>query len=363
MSKHSSQIQKTDLEISSYESYDGHSAVMTFIDPVTKIQGFISFYRTHPVYPAFGATRIWNYHSLREGLEDSLRLAKTMMYKNAMAGTYYGGAKGVLVADMTALSPEKRKGLLERYAHFVNFLGGYLVTGADVGMSPDDVKVMKEICKKYIVGTKVDPVQHTVNGLISCLKEALNEVYGTPDIEGRSFAIQGAGKTGSLLMDHLYGKAKKIYITDINKASVDRLMKKHPNIIYVDPQDIYKQKVDVFSPCALGGILNENTLKMLQADIVLGTANDQLADRSIGKKLHMMGILYGPDYVVNGGGVMSVIHEYENSRIQKKELADKVDSIGDTLKKVISHSKKHSLSMIESADQMAEKVIKKNYAI
>jgi len=352
-------LSTTDLQVTSYDGYDNHSVVAFFVDPETNIQGFVSFYRMNLKYPAFGATRIWNFPTLHDGLEDSLRLAKTMMYKNAMAGTPYSGAKGVLVSGK--LSPQKRKKLLIKYARFVSFLGGRFITGADVGVNIADVKLMKTVSNDYIVGVKVNPVEHTVNGLLSALDSAVFEVFGTKDLSNRTIAVQGVGKTGRLLVDRLHDKVKSIYISDINEKEIHSIPRKYKNVQAVIPEDIHKQKVDIFSPCALGGILNKKTIKSIRAQIILGTANNQLQNDDIATELHRLGIFYAPDYVVNGGGVISVIHEYENKRIFKNILNKRVLLIGKTLKRVIQYSKTHNVSMKKAADVLAERIINKYY--
>ncbi|OGK14801.1 hypothetical protein A3H80_03910 [Candidatus Roizmanbacteria bacterium RIFCSPLOWO2_02_FULL_37_19] len=345
----------SDLHITNYTEYSKHSLVATFIDPLTKIEGFVAFYRLNLKYPAFGATRIWSYHTYKDGLEDALRLAKIMMYKNAMASTPYPGAKSVIVSDK--LSPQKRTGLLKRYAQFINFLSGRFVTGADVGVTSNDVKVMKTVCKDYIVGIKVDPVFYTVKGLLVSLDTALKEVFGSTDLSNKTLAVQGVGKTGALFVHELSKKVKKIYITDIQKQRAKRISARYKNVYSVRPEDIYKQKVDIFSPCALGGILNRTTIKRIKSSIIIGTANNQLESPDIGDKLHAMGVFYAPDYIVNAGGVISVVHEYENKRVFRKDLGHRVERISETLEKVINYSKKRHISNRQAADELAEEII------
>lgn len=345
----------TDLDVMAYKNYDDHSALVTFLDPLTKTQGFIAFYRLNLHHPAFGATRIWDYPSFRDGIEDALQLAKMMMYKNAMAGTPYAGAKGILVTSIT--NPRERRELLMRYAKFVNFLSGKFITGADVGVSPEDVHAMKKISNNYIVGTKVDPVLYTVKGLLIALDIASKEVFGSIDLSNKSIAIQGVGKVGAMLVHALHDKVKTLYIADTRKQGVDELVQLYKNVSAVQPDEILNQKVDIFCPCAMGGVLNARSLKKIRAAVIIGSANNQIDGTEVGDALHKMGIFYAPDYVVNAGGVISVTYEYEHTKIMKKEIAQRVDSVGVNLKKVINYAHKHSMSMSGAADEITEHII------
>lgn len=344
----------TDLNVTIYKNYDKHAALATFIDPPTGAQGFVAFYRLNMDFPAFGATRVWQYPSYRDGVEDALRLAKTMMYKNAMAGTPYGGAKGIIVSSLT--NPSEQRALLLRYARFINFLSGRFITGADVGVSNEDVKAMKKVSKQFIVGTKVDPVLYTVKGLLCGLNIAVKEVFGTEDMSEKTIAIQGVGKVGAKLIQSLHNKVKSIYIADTQKKVVNQYLGLYKNIIVVSPDDIYKQKTDIFCPCAMGGVINSKSIKKIISPLIVGSANNQLENDEIGDKLHQMGIFYAPDYVVNAGGVMSVVYEYEHEKLNKHDLDEQIKKVGTNLQNVINYAHTHNTSMSRAANHLTERM-------
>ncbi|MBI5529983.1 MAG: hypothetical protein HY918_00580 [Candidatus Doudnabacteria bacterium] len=331
------------------KEFDGHRLVSFIYDPKTNLEGFIAIHRGDP---AFGATRICSYQNRTEALRDALRLSKLMSYKAAMAGLKYGGAKSVIILPKQS---QNKNNLLKAYAKKVNLLGGHFITGADVGISADDVKLMRQ-SSPYFIGVNVDPVKYTALGIFYALEESLKEIFGDKSLSNRSFAIQGAGKIGTAFLKHLYGKTKTIYIADSNLQKLKEVKKAFPKVIITSVEDIFKQKVDVLSPCAMGHVLNSETIKQIRAPLIVGGANNQLASPEIGNTLFKQGILYAPDYIVNGGGMISVVSEYENSKINDSKIIKKLDIIPQTLGKVIKKSLQQKLATNIVADRMAEKI-------
>lgn len=318
--------------------------------------GFIAIHRGTKEHPAFGATRIFEYPSITAASNDALRLGRLMSYKNAFASARYGGGKGVIMMtkeDQT--DPHRRALLLSRYAEEVNKLNGVFVTGADVGVGMDDVRLLRAH-SKFIVGLSRDPVFHTVRGVLAALRAALAVRFKDTDMSKYSYSILGAGKVGWGIIAHLsQAGARHIIASDIDPLVLERLRREYPNVLLVSPEELLRASVDVFIPCAMGGVLNEETIAHLKAKVIVGAANNQLADLSIGDQLHASQVLYVPDYVANGGGVMSVINEYE--QCHDEELAEKVSAIEQTVLDILNASAQEDIPPHRIADRIAEERI------
>ncbi|MBU0570250.1 amino acid dehydrogenase [Patescibacteria group bacterium] len=340
--------------VNSLPEFDNHKLVTYFIDKVTGLEGYIAIHRGNRKCPSFGATRFWNYSSKSDALKDVLRLSKMMSYKATMAGLGCGGAKAVIIKNGKTLL--NRRDLFRSYAEKVNYFGGKFVTGADVGVTREDILVMRKV-SPHFVGIKVEPVRFTALGLLYSIEACLKEIYGSENLENRSIAIQGSGKVGSELLNLLYSKIKNIYMTDINEKTLSSVKKNFPKVKIVHSKDIHTKRVDIFSPCALSNCLNQKTIPQLKCKIIVGGANNQLETESDGKLLHKLGILYAPDYVVNAGGLISVYDEYEYGNSKVKRVTEKVKKIGDTLEKIINESKKMRKTTISIADKMAKRTI------
>ena len=341
--------------IENLSDFDDHKLVTFFHSKKHNLKGYIAIHRGNSKYPAFGATRLWNYPDSNSALIDALRLSKTMSRKAALAGLHCGGAKAVILSDGNI---GNRKEFLKSYTEKVNYLGGHFITGADAGISGGDVKMMRRF-SPYIVGVKVDPVRYTGLGILYSIQSCLKSSFGSEKLDDRTFAIQGVGKVGSELLKLIYPSAKKIYITDIDKVVIENVTKRFPAVIVTTPLEIYQKKVDIFSPCALGNCLNKNTVNKLNCEIIVGGANCQLESQEIAYKLHKKGILYAPDYLVNAGGLISVYDEYENNNVSIRRIIKRVKKIKNTMKNIILLSKKENKPTCMIANEMAEKIIKK----
>lgn len=345
------------IQLENLPEFDDHQFLSYIFDTKSNLRVLIALHRVSSKYPAFGATRLWHYQNDHEAIRDVLSLSKTMSYKAALANLPCGGAKAVILNGVTS---SKKELLLKNYARRINILGGKFITGADVGISFDDVKYMRRY-SPFFVGTKFDPVEFTVMGLIQSLKVCLKEVFGNSLLNERTFAIQGAGKTGYGLLKAIYKDAKKVYISDINKKRLYSIKKEFPRVNITSSQAIYEQKVDVFSPCALSKVLNHKTLDKLNCPIIIGSANSQLEDANLGKSLYKKGILYAPDYVVNAGGLISVFNEYDNAQLNKGILLKKIEHIPRTLSKIIDKSKATNKPTNVIADEIGLEVINNNF--
>ncbi len=351
-------MSNSNLSVETLPEFNNHKMVSFIFDKKTGLRGFIAIHKGNLTHRAFGATRLWQYKSEIDGLKDALTLSKTMSYKAALAGLPYGGAKGVLIQPNGTLEKEKKRTLLKTYAHYINYLHGTFITGADVGIDENDVKAMRKE-SSFIVGVNVDPVKFTVIGIFNSIKECLKEVYGNDQLSNRSFAIQGLGKIGIGLLELLYKNNAAIYATDINETRMHAVAKSFPHVHLVKPDEIYTQHIDVFSPCALSNCLNSKTFVKLRCKMVVGGANSQLENSTIGEKLSSRGILYAPDYIVNAGGLISVVDEYEYTKHNEDRILNRVKKIPLTVRKVIQESKKLHKPTNIIADAMAEKIISK----
>ena len=338
--------------------FDNHALVSFAEDEATGLRAVIAVHRANPAVPSFGATRLWHYASDIEGVKDSLRLSRLMSYKAALAGLNCGGAKGVILAPKEGISEDGRTKLIESYASRVNLLGGKFVTGTDVGIRQADLDTMRKVSRS-IIGFNDNSTEFTAIGVFESVKAALQEVFGSPELKGRSFAIQGLGKIGGGLLAFLYdsvGETGKIYVSDIDAEQVKKIKEKYPRVIPVSPEEIDAQEVDVFSPCALSGAINNKSVSRIKAKIVAGGANNQLADEASGDALHAHKILYVPDYVANAGGLIAVFDEYQNTAYDRARVAQAVQHIPDTLRKIFAESRASGLAPDRVANALAEKI-------
>jgi len=335
------------------EEFDNHRLISFVYDPKTQLRGFIAIHRGGSI-PAFGATRFWHYAEESLALKDAIRLARLMSYKSAMAGLAYGGAKGVIFAAEN-YTPEEKENLIRAYAKKVNMLGGSFVTGSDVGLNDDDVKIMAQE-STYIVGTECDPVKYTVRGVYAGILESLKSVFGTDSLRGRTIAIQGLGKTGWGLLELVAKDAEKVHVFDIDEKKVKAAKEKFPNVVPVSEEELISLTVDIFSPCALGGTVSLSNAEKLQCKIIAGSANNQLENQEAGRKLFEKGILYAPDYIINAGGLIAVVDEYDNHGTDEERVMKQVERIRPTLAKVLAKSKEDARPVSDVADEIAESI-------
>ncbi len=333
--------------------FDNHRLITFLYDTESDLRGYIAIHRGGISRPAFGATRLWYYNYEIEALRDTLKLSKMMSYKAALAGLRYGGGKGVIISSPTSL--KNKNLLLKSYARRVNYLGGNFITGTDVGLNKRDLKLMlKET--SFMVGVTANPEEFTALGLFYSIQACLREIFDSEEIEKRSFAIQGLGKVGVELLKLIYKDSAKIFIADIDEARVKAVKKMFPKVRTVRASEIHKQPVDVYSPCALSNSLNDKRIASLRCRIIVGSANNQLENDYIGELLYKLGILYAPDYVVNAGGLISAIDEFENISFSSRRTRKKVANIKNTLQRILIKSRRIHKAPNLVANEMAEKI-------
>ena len=302
---------------------------------------------------ALGGTRIRNYSSFEEGLEDVLRLSEGMTYKSAISEVGFGGGKSVIFLKD---EKDKTEDLLEAYGEAVNILNGKYICAEDMGCTTKDVMVIKRKTK-FIVGlphekSSGDPGRFTAWGIIKGMQATLKKLYGTDDFTNRKIAIQGLGNVGEFLIDQLFFLGADLIITDINNEKLQKLSRIY-SAKAVKPDEIYSQECDIFSPCAMGGILNEKTINQLRCKSVCGSANNQLLKREDGDLLKAKNILYSPDFVINAGGLINVSIELEKNGYCAKRSKAKIDKIYDEILKIYEISEKNGISTNDAAIKLA----------
>ena len=339
------------------KEFDNHEMVIAVTDTETKLRGYIAIHNTN-LGPAIGGTRLQKYSSEEAALRDVLNLSKAMSYKCALAGLPLGGGKGVIIHEETA----DRDMLLASYAKMVEKLSGLFRTGTDMGILDDDVKKMSRHTQHMLGVSKADRGDLTTSkmaalGVYYCIKTALVHAYGSDSLQGRTIGVKGVGKLGSELVRLLHSEGAKIVVADINEQPVKTILRKYPGSIAVSPGEIHKQKLDVYSPCALGGELTMKVIKELRTKIIVGGANNQLASDAVGDKLFEMGILYAPDYITNAGGLIYVADELEKDGFHKQRVMDRVKHIQGTLQQVLSVSDRQKIATHRIANELGLKRI------
>ena len=293
-----------------------HEQVVFCQDHRTGLKAIIGIYST-ALGPALGGTRFYPYASEDEALADVLRLSTAMAYKNALAGLDHGGGKAVIIGDPAQLKTEP---LLRAYGRFVASLGGRYVTACDVGTRSEDMDIIARECR-YVTGRTTanggagDSSVLTALGVMHGMRAAAEHAWGSTSLRGRTVGVEGVGKVGHRLVDHLVEAGAEVVICDVSEGAIEAVRARHPEVRAVaDVDALIAEKLDVLAPCALGGTLTDRAVNTLTAAIVCGAANNQLAHQGIEKLLADRGILYAPDYVVNSGGVIQVADEL--ARIQ-----------------------------------------------
>lgn len=306
--------------------------------------------------PALGGLRIWNYESEEAALNDALRLARGMTYKNAAAGLNLGGGKAVIIGDP---KKDKHPDLLRALAKNINGLNGRYITAEDVGSTVEDMDIIKTVTN-HVVGTSPgtgssgDPSPVTAYGIYKGMKASAMAAYGSDSLAGKVIAVQGVGNVAFKLCEYLHEEGASLIVTDINDDAVRRAVEKF-NAKAVGPSEIYDVDCDIYAPCALGATLNKNTIPRIKAKVIAGSANNQLETPEDGDLLHEKGIIYAPDYVINSGGVINVADELKG--YNKDRAMKKVKSIYDSLSKVFEISKRDGIPSYVAADRMAEERI------
>ena len=331
----------------------GHEQLVLCSDPSAGYRGIIAIHST-TLGPALGGTRFWNYASDEDAIVDALRLARGMTYKNAVAGLNLGGGKSVIIGDNRT---QNREMLFRVHGRFVEGLGGRYITAEDVGTSTNDMEFvhMETDYVTGLAGKSGDPSPVTAHGVFRTVQASAKFHWGSDDLSGKTVAVQGAGHVGYYLAKELHEAGARIIVTDIDAERVKRVVDEF-GARAVKTDEIYGVEADIFSPCALGGVINDDTIPQLKVEIVAGAANNQLLEERHGDTLDERGILYAPDYVANAGGVINVYSELANWDASR--ALRKADDIYDTALGVFEISRSEGIPTYEAADRLAERRLK-----
>ena len=337
--------------------FDAHEQLCFFTRPSLDFKVIIALHSTH-LGPAAGGARFWHYAEDEEALTDALRLSRGMSYKNAMAGLPLGGGKSVILANKDR---DKDPEQLAAFGKAVDSLGGRYITAEDVGMSVRDIiEVARHT--RYVAGLPVDagevggdPGPHTALGVFLGLKAAVRHKLGKVSVSGLHIALQGAGSVAGGVARHAAAEGARLSIADVDASRAEELAGIVDGTV-VDPGEIMTLEADVFSPCALGAILTEQSIPALRVPIVAGGANNQLATPEDGARLHARGILYAPDYVINAGGIINVSTEYLDDG-GPDLVRSRIEAIPGRLEQVWSESETSGRDPAAVADAMAQRLI------
>ena len=336
----------------------GHEQVVFCRDDRVGLRAIIGIHST-ALGPALGGCRLYNYATEGDALKDVLRLSRGMTYKAAVAGLDLGGGKGVIWGDPTTI---KSEALFRSFGRFVDSLGGRYITAEDMNTTVEDMNwVHRET--EWVTGHSPfsggsgDPSPVTAWGTFHGIRACLEVVYGSPDVEGRTIAIQGVGSVGYHLAAFLHERGAKLLYNDISERKLARCVEEFGGKVMED-DEFWSAECDVLAPCAIGGVLNARTIPMIKAPIVAGAANNQLAlEHQDGEALEKAGITYAPDYVINAGGIINVGCEFLKGGYDEKESLVRIERIPKALKELWTISKDKKIPPSEAADHLAERIV------
>ena len=341
------------MEILNKMTKYGHEQVTMYSDPESGLRGIIAIHDT-TLGPSCGGTRMWPYASEADALADALRLSQAMTYKSAAAGLNLGGGKGVIIGDPRS---DKTEGLLRAWGRFVDTLGGRYLTTTDVGTTGRDLESVHQETQHVVgldttLGGSGDTSIMTGLGIYMGMRACAAHAWGSDSLRGKTVAMQGFGKVATHTTEHLLEDDARILATDISEAALDKA--RHMGVKVVSPDEIYDVECDIFSPCALGGVINAESIDRLHCSIVAGGANNQLATPEDGEELHRRGIIYAPDFLINAGGIINAAAEigqpYNPDRSRQQ-----TERIYEQMAAVLTTSSKKEISTASAADLLAEK--------
>ena len=332
----------------------GHEQIVFCNNTDVGLKAIIAIHNT-TLGPALGGLRMWPYESEQEALDDVLRLSKGMTYKAAVSGLNLGGGKSVIIGDPRK---DKSEALFRALGKFIDTLHGRYITAEDVGIDVNDMEYIFQetnnvVGVHQVHGGSGDPSPFTAFGTLQGIRATLKARFGDDEVGKYSFAVQGAGHVGHHLIRMLREEGAKVFVTDINEESVAEAVEMGAEAVGLD--DIYDVDADVFSPCALGAVVNEQTIPRFRFKAVAGAANNQLANDEAGDELQARGILYAPDYAVNAGGLMNVSIEFEGYNEQRAYRMTR--AIYYNLKRIFEIADRDGIPTYQASDRMAEERI------
>lgn len=339
------------MQITERATESEHEQVFFGEDAAAGYRGIIAIHST-VLGPAVGGARFWNYASEEMALTDALRLSRGMTYKNALAGLPFGGGKAIIIGDPKTANREE---LFRAHGRFVESFGGRYITAPDVGTGPSEMAYVHRETEHVagLDGRSGDPSPWTAHGVFRAIQASAKYRWGTDELAGRTVALQGCGHVGYYLAKELDGAGAKVIVTDTDAARLERVVAEF-GARPVGADEIYDARADIFAPCALGGILNDETIPRLRVEIVAGAANNQLLEAHHGRLLEERRILYAPDYVANAGGVIYG-GSIELLGEEPAEALKKVRDIYQTLLSIYEIAQAQKIPPYLAADQLAER--------
>ena len=332
---------------------DAHEQVVFCADPDSGLRAIIAIYST-ALGPALGGTRFYPFPDEDAALADVLKLSRAMAYKAACAGLDLGGGKAVIIGDPRR---DKTEVLLRAYGRFVQSLGGRYYTACDVGTDVSDMDVIARE-SRFVTGRPVasggggDSAVLTAFGVLQGMQAAAARAWGSRDLRGRRVGISGVGKVGRRLTDLLLAENASVVVADTDSSAIDAVRASHPGVDISTPDELPALALDIFAPCALGGALSDELVQGLQAQVVCGAANNQLAHPGMDKMLHDRGILYAPDYVVNAGGLIQVADEI--SGFSESRARARTAQIFETTRRILALADSEAIPPGQAADKHAD---------
>lgn len=303
----------------------------------------------------FGGVRMWHYQSEWEAQRDALRLSWAMTRKLAIADEPYGGMKIVLYNNP---DKDKTSELLKAFGKIMNSYKGWLITGVDLGLNLEDAKKMETpyiVCRDKKEKSTGSSGENTAYGMWKSLKVCAEEITGKPSLKDLKIAVQGLGAVGGNLVPYLVKDGANVIVTDISDKAIKSIVQKY-KVTPIKPEAYYEIACDIISPCAVGGVINEQVIKKLKCKVVAGAANNVLDDENEdAQRLLKKGILFAPDIIINGGGVMQAIVEVEGGT--RKDAEKKADRIPGRLKTIINQAKRKKTTTVDVINEMINKKI------
>lgn len=342
------------LDTLTYMAEHGHEQLVTCFDQESGLRALIAIHST-ALGPSLGGIRLWRYQLNDDAVLDVLRLSEGMTYKAAVAGLHLGGGKAVILADGQESDPRVREKRLEAFGHFVEGLGGRYIAAEDVGTSVNDILIIRRSTKHVVGGPREqggsgDPSPFTAYGIAEGMRATIEQVLHTDRFKDLRVAIQGLGKVGADLALRLKTAGARLIATDIRRE-VCRAMERKLGIEIVEPEAIYEMECEIFAPCALGGVINEETLPRLKCRIVAGSANNQLKSPDHGEALRELGITYAVDYVINAGGLINVADELRG--YDERRAREQVGHIYQTIQDLLHLAQRDGISESRAARRIA----------
>ena len=337
---------------------DGYERVVRADDDATGLKAFIAVHDT-TLGPALGGLRMWPYDNEDAARTDVLRLSKGMSYKSAIAQTGLGGGKSVIIGDPREI---KTPALLEAMGRFVDSLDGLYITAEDVNISVSDLNAVRKGTQHVTGLAREDggsgnPSPYTGHGVFLGIKTCLDEVFGSDSCEGKHVVVQGVGAVAQTVIAKLLAEGAKVTATDINQEKIAKVSGNHPEIKWVDPNEIFDVECDVFAPHALGAIINDETIPRLKCPIIAGAANNQLAEIRHGDVLREKNILYAPDFVINSGGIVNVSCEFAEGGYNEEVAMKKIANIDEALRRSFNRANRDGISTNRAAIDEAKAII------